>query len=82
MRRWMAEWSEVWADDHTTQAESIREYGDAVIALLRFMGHARASGVEVAGGTFEVFRFRDGKIASVEDFTDRAEALNAVGLEE
>ena len=82
MRRWMAEWSEVWADDHTTQAESIREYGDAVIALLRFTGHARASGVEVAGGTFEVFRFRDGKIASVEDFTDHAEALEAVGLAE
>jgi ketosteroid isomerase-like protein len=48
-----------------------------VIALLRFTGHARASGVEVAGGTVEVFRFRDGKIASVEDFTDHAEALAA-----
>jgi ketosteroid isomerase-like protein len=82
MRRWMSEWSEVWADDHTTHAESIREYGDAVIALLRFTGHARASGVEVAGGIFEVFRFREGKIASVEDFTDRVEALKAVGLAE
>ncbi len=82
MRRWMNEWSEVWADDHTTHAVSIREYGHAVIALLRFTGHARASGVEVAGGIFEVFRFRDGKIASVEDFTDRGEALKAVGLEE
>jgi ketosteroid isomerase-like protein len=53
-----------------------------VIALLRFTGHAKASGVEVAGGIFEVYRFRDGKIASVEDFTDRAEALKAAGLEE
>ncbi|HTP28395.1 MAG TPA: nuclear transport factor 2 family protein [Anaeromyxobacteraceae bacterium] len=82
MRRWMVEWFEVWADDHSTQPESIRGYGDAVIALLRFTGQARASGVEVAGGIFEVFRFRDGKIASVEDFTDRTEALNAAGLEE
>jgi ketosteroid isomerase-like protein len=82
MRYWMAEWFEVWADDHTIQAKSIREYGDAVIALLRFTGHARASGVEVAGGIFEVFRFHEGKISSVEDFTDRAEALNAAGLEE
>ena len=78
----MAEWSEVWADDHTTQAESIREYGDAVIAMLRFTGHARASGVEVAGGIFEAFQFRDEKISSVEDFTDRAEALKAAGFEE
>jgi ketosteroid isomerase-like protein len=82
MRRWMEEWHEAWADDYTTQAESIREYGDVVIALLRFTGHAKASGVEVAGGIFEVYRFRDGKIASVEDFTDRAEALKAAGLEE
>ena len=28
----------------------------------------------------EVYRFRDGKIACVEDFTDRAEALTAAGL--
>jgi ketosteroid isomerase-like protein len=82
MRRWMEEWFDAWADDYTTQAESIREYGDVVIALLRFTGHAKASGVEVAGGIFEVYRFREGKIASVEDFTERAEALKAAGLAE
>jgi ketosteroid isomerase-like protein len=82
MRRWMEEWHGAWADDYTTQAESIREHGDVVIALLRFTGHARASGVEVAGGIFEVYRFRDGKIASVEDFTERCEALKAAGLAE
>jgi ketosteroid isomerase-like protein len=82
MRRWMEEWHDAWADDYTTQTESVREYGDVVIALLRFTGHAKASGVEVAGSIFEVYRFREGKIASVEDFTDRAEALKAAGLEE
>jgi ketosteroid isomerase-like protein len=30
---------------------------------------------------FEVFRFREGKIERIEDFTDRAEALKAAGLE-
>jgi ketosteroid isomerase-like protein len=80
MRRWMEEWHDTWADDYTTQAQSIRKYGDVVIALLRFTGHAKASGVEIAGGVFEVYRFREGKIASVEDFTDRAEALRAAGL--
>ncbi len=81
MRRFIEEWHDAWADDYTTQAESIREYGDVVIALLKFTGHAKASGVEIEGGIFEVYRFRDGKIASVEDFTDRAEALRAAGLE-
>jgi ketosteroid isomerase-like protein len=82
MRRWMEEWLDAWADDYTTQTESIREYRDVVIALLRFTGHAKGSGVEVAGGIFQVCRFRDGKIASVEDFTDRAQALQAAGVEE
>ena len=81
MRLFMAEWHDAWAEDYTTQTESIREYGDVVIALLRFTGHAKASGVEVAGGIFEVYRFRDGKIAEVEDFTDRTEALKAAGVE-
>lgn len=52
-----------------------------MIALIRFKGHSKASGIEVAGGVFEVFRFREGKIQRIEDFTDRAEALEAAGLE-
>ena len=81
MRRFMEEWHDAWADDYTTRTESVREYGDVVIALMRFTGHAKASGVEVAGGIFQVMRFREGQIALVEDFTDRAEALKAAGVE-
>ncbi len=81
MRRFMEEWYDAWADDFTTQAESVREYGDAVIALLMFAGHAKASGVEVAGGIFQVVRFREGQIALIENFTDRDEALKAASVE-
>jgi ketosteroid isomerase-like protein len=77
-----AEWHDAWADDFEGQLETIREYGDAVIALVRFSGHARASGIEIRGGVFQVFRFRDGLVARIEDFTDRADALKAAGLEE
>jgi ketosteroid isomerase-like protein len=34
MRRFWDEWSDAWADDFTAEAESIREYGDVVIALI------------------------------------------------
>jgi ketosteroid isomerase-like protein len=68
---------EVWTDDFTSKPETIREHGNAVIALFRFTGHARASGVEIGGGVFRVFWFRVGQIAQIEDFTDRAEALAA-----
>jgi ketosteroid isomerase-like protein len=82
MRRFMEEWYDAWADDYTTQTESLREYGDVVIALLRFTGHAKASGLDVVGGIFQVVRLREGQIAQVEDFTNRAEALKAAGVEE
>jgi ketosteroid isomerase-like protein len=76
------EWDDAWADDFVSPVETIREYGGAVIALVRFSGHARASGIEIRGGVFQVFRFRDGLVARIEDFTDRADALKAAGLEE
>jgi ketosteroid isomerase-like protein len=31
---------------------------------------------------FQVVRFRDGLIARIEDFTDRADALEAAGLKQ
>ena len=76
------EFFDAWDDDFTCLAESIRDYGDVVIAVVRFTGHAKASGVEVAGGIFQVFRFREGQIVRTEDFTDHAEALKAAGVED
>jgi ketosteroid isomerase-like protein len=81
LRRFFDGFWEAWADDAVWQLETTRVYGEAVIALSRFSGHARASGVEVTGGVFSVYRFRNGKIAQIEDFTDRAHALTAVGAE-
>jgi ketosteroid isomerase-like protein len=82
LRRFFDGFWEAWADDAVWRLETTRVYGEAVIALSRFSGHARASGVEVTGGVFAVYRFRDGKIAQIEDFADRAHALAAVGAEE
>jgi ketosteroid isomerase-like protein len=75
------EWDDTWGDDFHHEVETIRDYGAAVIALIRFSGHAKASGVEIRGGVFQVFRFRDGLVARIEDFTDRVEALNAAAAE-
>ena len=68
---------DAWTDDFTSKAETIREYGNAVIALFRFTGHARASGIQIGGGVFRVYSFRDGQIVQIEDFTDRVEARAA-----
>ena len=76
-RQFTEEFMEAWADDAGWRLETVRRHGDAVIALSRFSGHARASGVEIAGGVFTVFRFGDGKITHIEDFTSREDAIRA-----
>jgi uncharacterized protein (TIGR02246 family) len=80
-RSFMQEFQAAWADDFLQTPETIRVYGDVLIALSRFTGHARASGIEVSGAVFQVFRFRGGQITRLEEFTDRAEALQAAGVE-
>jgi ketosteroid isomerase-like protein len=76
-RRFFERFWDAWADDASWHLDTVRVYGDAVIALARFSGHARASGIEVSGGVFGLYRFRDGKVASLEDFTDRDDAVRA-----
>jgi len=49
-RRFLESFYEAWADDFTITATSVRDYGDAVIARVKFSGHARASGVVHRGG--------------------------------
>jgi ketosteroid isomerase-like protein len=40
----------------------------------------RASGADTRAAVFQVVSFRDEKVARVEGFRDRAEALEAAGL--
>ncbi len=81
-RRFAERFWEAWADDAAWIEDTFRVYGDCVIGLFRFSGRAKASGVEVSGGCFAVYRFRDGQIASVDDFTDHGEALRAASVAE
>jgi len=81
-RRFLESFYEAWGDDFTITATSVRDYGDAVIARVEFSGHARASGVVSPWRAFSVYWLRDGLIARVEDYADRADALKAVGMEE
>jgi ketosteroid isomerase-like protein len=76
-RRFLEGFWDPWTGDSGWSLDTIRVYGDAVVALGRFSGRAKASGVEVSGGVFAVYRFRDGKVASIEDFTDRDAAVRA-----
>jgi ketosteroid isomerase-like protein len=81
-RRFNEGWWEAWSDDFISHATSFRDYDDTVIVRVVFSGHARVSGAAVSGRAFHVCWLRDGRIVRIEDYTDHAEALKAVGLEE
>ena len=48
----------------------------------RFGGRGSQSGVEVNTRMYEVFTLREGKIVRMDEFTERATALEAAGLSE
>jgi ketosteroid isomerase-like protein len=56
--------------------------GDYVVAALRLKAKGRHSGIEVEMSVCDCFTFRDEKVVRHRVFTDRDEALKAVGLEE
>jgi ketosteroid isomerase-like protein len=53
-----------------------------VLAAYRIRAHGRSSGAPVERDSFHVYTFRGGRIASVEIFGTRSEALQAAGLRE
>jgi ketosteroid isomerase-like protein len=55
--------------------------GEHVVVFLRLMGKGRHSGIEVEMRVYDVFTFRDGKVARHRLYDSRAEALEAVGFE-
>ena len=75
--RWEAEW-----DEMEMTSEEIIDAGDHLIQAILFRGRGRGSGVEVEGRFFQVHTIKDGRTVRWEEFSDRAEALEAVGLSE
>jgi ketosteroid isomerase-like protein len=76
-----SQWLDPWADMRA-DLEEIRDEGDSVMAAIHVMGRGKTSGVEVDVRLYLRFKIRDGKIVYLFEHTDRAEALEAVGLSE
>ena len=69
-------------ENYRIEAEEYIDAGDGIVVVGRARGTARGSGMELDQGVFFVWRARNGKLASLEAFRDRGEALEAVGLQE
>jgi ketosteroid isomerase-like protein len=62
--------------------EEIIDAGDQAVVVAHHRGRGRASGVDVDTRFYEVYTLREGKVCRVDEYTERAEALEAAGLSE
>jgi ketosteroid isomerase-like protein len=62
--------------------EEFADMGDRVVVTVRFRARGRGSGTPVDARLYDVFTLRDGKIVRMDQFAERAEALEAVGPRE
>ncbi len=77
VRASLAHWKADW-DDYRVIPEEFEDMGDQVVVTVRLQGRGRGSGVEIDALFFDVYTLRDGKIVRMDQFSERAEALQAV----
>jgi ketosteroid isomerase-like protein len=78
-RRWLGLIDEVF-DDWGFEPEQFFDAGDNVVVFVQTSGIAKQSGAEVTIPAAHVLTLRDARIARVEVFLDRKQALEAAGL--
>ena len=71
----MAEWVDTW-DDYAIEVRDAQAVGDCVVASLHQRGRGKASGVEMEGDVWFVYRVRRGKVARWQMFPSEREALD------
>ena len=77
---YLAGWGEAFDELRAERLETIAS-GEKAFVWLRLSGKGRASSTPIEMEQGIVYTFRDGKVARGEEFTDRAEARRAAGLE-
>ncbi len=79
-RRFWEDWLAPWVEYRQELWKPI-DVGERILLIVNDFGRREGSTQEVKIDGAAIWTFRDGKIARFEAFTDRAEALRAVGLE-
>jgi ketosteroid isomerase-like protein len=78
---WLAEWISSF-EDWAVDVEEVFAAGDRLVTIARQHGKAKHGGPEVEMRFAQVWTFRDGRIARLEMYADRDDALEAAGLRE
>ncbi len=77
LRMW-SNWLEAF-DDLRFEPEEILDFGDVFLVTAQQRAHGSGSGVAVSKPVYQVFNTRRGMVTQQRDFSDRSEALEAVG---
>ena len=67
-------------DGFSAVPHEIVDGGETVVAFGRYGGVYKATGVKVDAQFVHVFKFKDGKVASFQQYTDTAQFKDAVAL--
>jgi ketosteroid isomerase-like protein len=80
---WFGDWFRAFGADHRFEIPEVRDLGSGLIFLFaEYRGSGRASGASVSGGSAYLYRVEGGKIARVQLFPTREQALAAASLPE
>src|SRR5689334_16938636 len=81
LRAFLLDWMAPWAT-YVVELEEAIDLDDRVLLLNRDRGCREGSTQEIRGRLGALWTLRDGKLARLDAYTDRSEALKAVGLAE
>jgi ketosteroid isomerase-like protein len=76
-----AEWLAPW-ESYRTEIEEMIDAGDEVVVLTRDFGRRPGMDAEIGVRGVAIWTVRDGRVACVTFYADRAEGLAAAGLED
>ena len=79
---WFGDWFSAFGQDYHFEIEEAKAVGERVLITASHHGSGRASGIAVKGTTAYVYTVKAGKVARVELYTDRADAVAVIGLKE
>ena len=73
----MGGWLSAWERPLTLEAEELIGSGDRILALVRWRGRGKGSGIDVEAPGGHLWTFRDGLVVRLEVYRDRDEARAA-----
>ena len=80
-----ANWDDflTWAEDYRPSLEDLADLGgDHVFVVVALVGEGKDSDLRMNARFFDLFTLRDGLIVRIEEYTDRNQALETLGLSE